>query len=39
MLDKYEDLNLYNYVDGAEDQMVFGQKHDDGGKALIDQVN
>jgi hypothetical protein len=28
MLDKYEELNLTNYVDGDENKMVFGNQND-----------
>lgn len=38
MLDKYEELNLTNYVDGDESKMVFGANKDGGEGSLKESV-
>ena len=38
MLDKYEELNLTNYVDGDESKMVFGANKDGGEDSLKESV-
>jgi len=41
MLDKYEELNLANYVEGNEDKMVFGntQNSETSGETVKNQVS
>ena len=38
MLDKYEELNLTNYVDGDDSKMVFGSTGEGGEGALKESV-
>lgn len=35
MLDKYEELNLTNYVDGDDTKMVFGSTKEGGGEGAL----
>lgn len=38
MLDKYEELNLANYVEGEEQLMVFGNKQNEETESMKEQV-
>lgn len=38
MLDKYEELNLANYVEGDESQMVFGNKQSEDAENIKESV-
>ena len=39
MLDKYEELNLDNYVEGDPNKMVFGNTEQHGEKSVKEQVS
>jgi hypothetical protein len=39
MLDKYEELNLANYVEGDESKMVFGNKQYDHHESLKESIS
>lgn len=39
MLDKYEELNLTNYVDGDETKMIFGSSNNPDSQKIKEQVS
>ena len=40
MFDKYEELNLLNYVDGRKDKMVFGNKDENSSTGeVVESMN